>query len=56
MKAFFEKVKAFFKKLWQKIVANKLIAIVVAAIIVIGTSTAIVVASLSGGGNTPSDS
>ena len=56
MKEFFEKVKVFFKKLWQKIVANKIVAIAVASVIVVGSSTAIIVASLSGGGNTSSDS
>ena len=56
MKEFFEKVKAFFKALWQKIVANKVISIAVAAVIVVGVSTAIIVGSLSGGGKPPVDS
>ena len=56
MKEFLNKAKAFFKSLWQKIVANKIVSIVVAAVLVVGVSTAIVVGNLSKGGKTPVDS
>ena len=56
MKEFLNKAKVFFKSLWQKIVANKIVSIVVAAVLVVGVSTAIVVGNLSKGGKTPVDS